>query len=89
MIARAHSSLLVISLIACSGAARASTLGIDLLAVPQGPGASPVPSAPLEPMPAFGGTPEPASMLLLAGGAIGYGVVRHRRKNAKRKANPS
>jgi len=41
--------------------------------------------APAQPesMPAFGGTPEPASMLLLAGGAIGYGVVRYRRKRTK------
>lgn len=31
--------------------------------------------------PPSGGTPEPATMLLLAGGALGYGAYRMRRRN--------
>ncbi|MFT4515233.1 MAG: hypothetical protein ACI91B_003947 [Planctomycetota bacterium] len=30
-----------------------------------------------------GGTPEPASMLLLAGGALAYGGLRHRKRSKK------
>lgn len=33
-----------------------------------------------------GGTPEPATMLLLAGGALGYGAYRMRRKNGSDEA---
>jgi hypothetical protein len=42
-----------------------------IMAAPQGKPMRPSPSA---------GTPEPATFLLLAGGAVGYGVLRFRRR---------
>lgn len=35
-----------------------------------------------QPSPTGGGTPEPATLLLLAGSALGYGVVRRMRRGS-------
>jgi hypothetical protein len=51
-----------------------STSVLAMPATPQGKPERPAPSA---------GTPEPATLLLLAGGALGYGVYRLRRRKSR------
>lgn len=88
-------TLLAVSLSAVSlPAANVSLAAVCALTCPQGPSGLTEAtgtgggSGPSNAMPS-GGTPEPASMLLLVGGALGYGAHRLRRARAERAGETS